>query len=718
MKSDMYFRAENRKSYELLTGALCILLFITRAAIPFLKLPFIVLFLGGWVYITIRYRDKIIPGIKNLFRNFQLILFLLLYLIAAFLLSDKIYLNTAKDILNVFILITIIFMLKVFVTNTKDLEDFKKIFLWLVVILSVLVSADRIHYFLYITSYSDQYNDLYLHLNREIVDSNFALVPVFLGVIVLMYNCRQKLTVTEIILYTILLLFLSLAVLLSGSKRGAFLFFLIIAGNLLLQPASIWWKNSQLTLYTKNIRSYLIAFLLLIFVSVILVLDTQVYFKNRVLEELGVRNVSFTKNLISETIFKYVHFLNKGLNENIIYSKVWKPVFDPKDPEAWYGNGNYRIAKKLSGKNIEIVPAGSKGYLLDKSCLGFASPGHSYFFLPVKDETTSVGDSITASVYCYVSEEFDGNGAALRAEGAITGNPDEFYNLTGKGCWQKLVLRLKCSAGTVKFYLYMNKAGVKDFSNLNGYVIFAYPEIVKNSVGNLSISTPKWAPDLSDFTEHLKESGYSVRLCNIPPQKRFTRISETSLAFPLTLVYRSSILTMDSDPIRNWFAKLVSEDTTYHKYKANLNYEITHDNFGEDRTMRWKFALEIFSKEYSLRKKIFGGGFNFQNWYGKCFLGDKTKTDYPHNPFLHILLYSGILGLVIYLYMLFRVVYLYIKYIKAFLQFFLFFILTYYFTLFSGGNPFDPPVMGFLVMFPFFINSVFKEELSQQMKSL
>ena len=54
-----------------------------------------------------------------------------------------------------------------------------------------------------------------------------------------------------------------------------------------------------------------------------------------------------------------------------------------------------------------------------------------------------------------------------------------------------------------------------------------------------------------------------------------------------------------------------------------------------------------------------GGGFNFLSWYGYYFLKDKTKSDWPHNPFISILLYSGIIGLILYIYLLYKVLLLF-----------------------------------------------------------
>lgn len=52
----------------------------------------------------------------------------------------------------------------------------------------------------------------------------------------------------------------------------------------------------------------------------------------------------------------------------------------------------------------------------------------------------------------------------------------------------------------------------------------------------------------------------------------------------------------------------------------------------------------------------------------------------------------------------------YIKYIREYPLLIIFFLITFVFTFFSGGSPFDPPVMGFFVMLPFFIHSVHKKD--------
>jgi O-antigen ligase len=166
-------------------------------------------------------------------------------------------------------------------------------------------------------------------------------------------------------------------------------------------------------------------------------------------------------------------------------------------------------------------------------------------------------------------------------------------------------------------------------------------------------------------------------------------------------------------PMKRWIANCFSEDTTYKPPKSVLISDTTKESVQNNRTLRWKFAWQIFGNEYDLKNKIFGGGFTFLNWYGYYFLKDKTKSEYPHNPFLNILLYSGIAGLFLYLFLILKVFFIYSKYRNEYSFFLKSFIIVYFYSFFSGSNPFDPAVMGFFILLPFFIQSIHEKSLVQ-----
>lgn len=127
-----------------------------------------------------------------------------------------------------------------------------------------------------------------------------------------------------------------------------------------------------------------------------------------------------------------------------------------------------------------------------------------------------------------------------------------------------------------------------------------------------------------------------------------------------------------------------------------------------DRTSRWKYALELWRTKYKWHNKLFGHGFDYYEWFGKKFLNDPVRGDYPHNPFISVLLYSGILGLIFYLWLLYKVFFLYIYYRKKYGVLFICFLITFFFSFFSGSDPFNPSIMGFFVILPFFIHHVHK----------
>jgi len=220
-------------------------------------------------------------------------------------------------------------------------------------------------------------------------------------------------------------------------------------------------------------------------------------------------------------------------------------------------------------------------------------------------------------------------------------------------------------------FLYFSKSEVSDFSSLKGYVIFAYPEYLISNYAD-SIASYNNVPQNYNSLKH--SSSYSSF------EKFNNKYSESdnylfkSGFFDFSLIYflRPVLVTADKDPIRNFIAKLISEDTTYYGYRANIVVDTLTNAYEDLRTTRWQFALQIFSKEFNWKQKIFGGGFNFLNWYGYIFKKDKTQDDYPHNPFLHILLYSGIVGLFFYLWLLYKVFYYYKKYINEYYLFFVF----------------------------------------------
>lgn len=419
---------------------------------------------------------------------------------------------------------------------------------------------------------------------------------------------------------------------------------------------------------------------------------------------------------------------------------------NPKDPETGWGINMGSVVFPLTGMNVEMIPENSIGYKMDNrtNASSWSNNAYSYTDISVllkEDSTDFLSQTYTSSVYCYLSEDFDGTWARLVAEGGALGNTIQEYDIMKKGTWQRLQIDFIGKSGTPPVYLYWAKYGVTDFSSLKGFVIFAYPEY--NRVFNkdnvfTGIKTEKFI-NSKDFAhkfiaEYEKDQLFYYRFIKSISQNGLNGIrNEVNIEFAysnknnivsnqpnnilncsgflsssLPLIANLLLSGVEKDPIRRLASRFISEDTTYFGYKNKLLIDTTSNNFMSDRVVRWKFAIQVYRFEYNWKQKIYGGGFNFLNWFGYRFVKDKTYSDYPHNPFLSILLYSGIIGLLIYLFFLFNAVYYYIKYCRKFPILFIFFSITFSFSFFSAGSPFDPPMMGFFMVLPFFINHIQK----------
>jgi hypothetical protein len=376
------------------------------------------------------------------------------------------------------------------------------------------------------------------------------------------------------------------------------------------------------------------------------------------------------------------------------------------DPTVWGTRKNTQVYP-LSGENVEIVPPTAIGYKMDNTCDESFWSNSAYSFtnilsLYIGDSILTPFDLFSASVFCYVSNDFDGSWANISTEGNAQGTILHAYDFNKKGTWQKLQINFSSSEGIPPVYLYWAKAGVKNFSNLKGYIIYAYPQYVM--VSNKKISTSFNKSLIMENYLDFHDPSITNKNKTIGGYSHNNQLSASLIGSLMFLIDTSSLSVKSDDPIRRFADKLISEDTTYYGYKKDLMIDTVPNKLFGTRIMRWEFALQIFLKEYDLKQKILGNGFNFLNWFGDYFLNDKKASDYPHNPFLSILLYSGILGLVIYIFCLIRAIIFYIRYMRYYIVFVIFFLITLFFSFFSSGSPFDPPVMGFFIILPYFIH--------------
>ena len=878
---------------------LTVLFFLYRTSIPFFKYPFLLLFTCLVLLSLLFYRSHILNGFKDFIRKYYLLLILaFLYFVAA-INTDKLYLTIAKDSVNIIILLTFLFILNLAVNKKKELVFLISNFNNLVIVFALLISISRLFSSLNLFSLEKLlfgYGQVETQINLAKIDYNFALLPIFFGIISTFYRLKIEISTVRKIFFNLLMTIFTLQILFSGSRRGLIVLFIILLLSVLLQIPFFFNRKSDFRRFVPNPLVFIISIIFLLFSFYLFVFSTSYQFKLKTLNFFGINDVYSAKEKISFSVYRYVSAFSKNISYSYLDSLIWTPSFNPEDPDSGWGENWHKTVFPLEGNNVEIVPKKSKGYLIDNSSFTYTKDGYAYSNTTIWNQEIEDDDLIDASVYCYVSEEFNGNvvqissgGAAygyqtdlynmkmkgswqklsLKArsnkgeasvnlifsksgvtdlsalsgyvifahpeiqvkkyifnpfdpdsgwgsrihrtvtdldgknisivpkyvkgylldstcnasyyagldlceaysllenievkngdryissvfcfvsddfdgsrpsilvgyesvnKGIVSGKTGAFYDMTKKGSWQKLEIDFMCGDGTIPIYLSFVKSGVIDFSKLKGYVIFAYPQIDKINNQDNSLSDIKRYPNRKYGFAYpsLSNIEYGIIKHNTPvinhraksktdtnihlnkfPENGKKYISAGFFQFSISSFYSPDSLQNDFDPIRNWVSKIVSEDTTYFPYKTNILLDTISNSFIAERILRWQFAIKIFANEYNWNEKIIGGGFDFLNWYGYYFYKDKSRSDYPHNPFLYILLYSGIAGMVVYLILLYKVFYFYLIYLKYIYLPFIFFLITFFFTFFSGGNPFDPPVMGFFIILPFFVNAIHKKD--------
>lgn len=337
------------------------------------------------------------------------------------------------------------------------------------------------------------------------------------------------------------------------------------------------------------------------------------------------------------------------------YPKLDSMVFNPMYVRSFAPNNNFSIVDKLEGDNVDILPAHCQGIYFDSTANGNIWKYLYYTSHAFCSANTEEGDSIKASIYCYQSKDFNGRS---RVE-AIGYKSRKYYNEKERGKWQKLETIIKSKGGHIRLGMFYSLNKAIDYSELTGHVVFAYPQL---SIKRNGIWLPYCSYVLSDTFEE-----------------------------------KSDVSQVADDKIKT---KVEADDAA-----EVIPFEMSKNIFFGPRINRWRYAWLLFSDEYSVKQKIFGGGFAYTEKFAKLF-NVPHGFDYPHNPMLSVLLYSGIFGLVLYFGMLFLVFKYYWKYTKQYWPWVLCFIMTFFFSFFSANGPFEPSVMGFFLLLPFLIHLI------------
>jgi len=118
----------------------------------------------------------------------------------------------------------------------------------------------------------------------------------------------------------------------------------------------------------------------------------------------------------------------------------------------------------------------------------------------------------------------------------------------------------------------------------------------------------------------------------------------------------------------------------------------------------WALGKKIFD-EYTIAHKIFGNGFTFL----KIFQKETERYFYPHHLFLSVLLFSGIIGLIIYIAVLLWSSIIYLVHFKKLGILFFLFIINFTFGFFSFTDFLGASFYALLFIFPFLYHYLHKK---------
>ncbi len=687
----------NKRAGILYIISIITLLYIYRTVIPFFKYPFVVFYLFFIVYTIIAYKKQLTSGGIAFLRNNILILFLLIIFFYSLYNSSKIYLIVFKNIVDTIIILSFFYVYSIYVRDKTELKRFVNDFYRGIFLFSFIIS---VYYLL------DTFNiNKAIESSGIIVDYNFVTIPIFFGLISGIKILPDVKLLRYRVLISLVLLAFCLLIFMLGSRRAMIVLLLFWGLIIVSQLTFIFRNNFLLKRLASQTRILFILFVLLIISLHIFSNYISHEGKDKFLLFLGSKNVYATKKQISDNAARSLSIINHTVKSEDLYEKIWSPVFNANDPSSGWGFEYYKAVYPLTGKNYNFIPSEAIGCLVDSGCfMQMDALKKNSIYSLIKKIQVKEGEKYKASIYCFVSEEYDGGTIRLMLgwdainKNVVEKNVISSYDIGDKGSWQKLEIEFNCNNGEVPIYISIQKQENKDLSKAKGFVIFAYPQIFDAEIEISDLSLNKVLNvHMNKYYKIINNNKHSLGL----PNQYFKANALLSIA---------QIVTDNNDPARNFLANLIHEDTTYYPYKMDLLIIEKGNRLDDPRLKRWKFTYQIFTKEYNWKQKLFGGGFDHLNWFGYYFYNDKTRIDWPHNPFLSVLLYSGILGLALYLFVFYKALYYYIKYLREYYIFFIFFLVAFFFSFFSGDSPFSPPIMGFLLIFPYFIHSLHKKE--------
>lgn len=624
-----------------------IVIFFQRMAVPYLNyffIPYFIFILGYLFYRFFIRTDKI-----EIVKNFTKTFYLFLLTAAVFLLSVLFYGNynsfIIRDIIHIGIILFFLFAIIMEIPDNDHFQHFIFLFALHVFITSGLIAVlGLMKMVLSLAGIGIPY-EIPLYNSSLSSDYNFYSLSNILGLISGLFILSSKrVNKKSGILSQIIIFLLSVSIIFSTSRRGILVFVFLMITLIMMK----FLANEKIHVYRK------INFFIFLFAVFIGLFTFYFYtYNNNILQKF--KRSEFNVTFVNNTLFQLARQYGSFFGYNYSTADEFIPIdMDSRYPSSKWGRRKHSEIYPLHGRNVEIVPQGAVGYMLDKRSEANTWSGNAYILTDISKLFSghrALDGEFYASVYCYVTEDFNGSMVLLRSEGNVSGNRECVYDLNNRDCWQKLQIDFKSESGFPSVYLFVGKENSSDMTQLSGYVIFAYPEFEIRKHHN-SFGTVK-----------IEKSG----------------------------VLHSAISL-------NVFKDLPSKEDTVSKINTFINLTPVTAS----RLDRWKFGINMYVKDYTLTEKFFGKGFSYLQAFGVQF--NEAELDYPHNPLIDSLLYSGLTGFFLYFWFLIAGAFYYLKYRGMHIYFLVCYCIVIFFSLVSANTHFAIPIFAFLSLVPFISN--------------
>ena len=332
------------------------------------------------------------------------------------------------------------------------------------------------------------------------IDDNFSSLFCLFGIIFCLPLLLKKHSFYHWLLIQLVLFLLLFNIFLSTSRRGIIFAYGILLVFVIIWFLSVFHKNEKFKKFRNNSFGFGIFSVIAVSIIAYLVLFVPSLERNKRLafSNYDQGEVQYFVNLMTLSINSI--FKGEAEYQNIS-ERIWQTTFDPRYPYTGWASGNYSQVPELTGENIEILPEGAMGAMIDKTVSNTFWNGNAYYHSKLFEKEITHGERYLASVYCYVSPDFNGDLVGLFSEGNIKGFKRAHYDLKQKGNWHKMLTSFYADSGFFSTGLYISKLKANSFDSLNGYIIFAYPELRKINFDPRQPIT--WAGDSFDEVKKL-----------------------------------------------------------------------------------------------------------------------------------------------------------------------------------------------------------------------